>query len=251
VSEKEPCGLDRSETQSEREALHQDRNRFRHFAAYLLQTRESERWHVARELNDEIGQSLAAAKLNLQSILNKDRGTQNADLIQVTLVLEDSLERVGKLSRNLRPPQLDLLGLGATLKWYLRHELVYEGLEVAFHDESQGIRLDWQIETACFRVVQEALINVSRHARARHVNIALRRDKRHLHLRIEDDGKGFDLHQAGRANGLGLLTMEEGVVLTGGEFKIDSVIRRGTLIHAMFPLRLATPKVRKNKRAPS
>jgi two-component system, NarL family, sensor histidine kinase UhpB len=229
-------------------ALSRDRDRFRHLSGYLLQAREVERGRIAKELHDKIGQGLTAVMLHLHAMQRKETAKIESLLAQVTQVVEVSLARVIELSSGLRPPQLDLLGLGATLKWYLQEEPCYQGLTLNFLDKSGGVRLNWQIETVCFRVVQEALSNVFRHAGARLVTVTLSVDKSSFHLQIEDDGNGMDPVNVKSVMGLGLMGMQQGVALTGGTLKIDSALSRGTIIHAIFPLKLAVPRVRQKRR---
>jgi signal transduction histidine kinase len=233
------------------QAIRRDRDRFRHLSGYLLQTREAERGHIAKELHDKIGQGLTAVMLNLHALRRKETAGIETQLAQVTDAIETSLDRVIELSCGLRPPQLDLLGLGATLKWYVKEEVHFADFALKFIDQSEGVRLNWQIETVCFRVVQEALSNVSRHASARHVTVTLSVDKSAFHLRIEDDGKGMDPIHVKSVMGLGLIGMEEGVALTGGALNIESGSSRGTIVHAIFPLKLALPRTRQKRRVSS
>lgn len=207
-----------------------------------------ERHRVARELHDQIGQSLTAIKLRLQTldgIIEKNARKQAQEAIQIAAV---ALEKVNGLSRNLRPPQLDILGLGPTLAWYVSHVVSAAGLTAGLHDESQGIRLHRDIETACFRIAQQAYANVIQHAQAHTLVTRLHQAARQFHLVIEDDGKGFDMEIVTRADSLGLLGMEERAALAGGSFSFDSIVGKGTVIHATFPLNIAKGRVRQKRR---
>jgi two-component system sensor histidine kinase UhpB len=151
------------------------------------------------------------------------------------------LEKVQDMSLNLRPSMLDDLGLESAVRWYTNRQAELTGLAAEFFADPLERRLDPVIETECFRVAQEALTNVARHAHARNVWVRLVRENGHLHLSIRDDGVGFDVpalrEQAIRGNSLGLLSMEERAALTGGGLEFCSSPGRGTEVRAWFPLR--------------
>jgi signal transduction histidine kinase len=208
----------------------------------LVEVQESERRHIARELHDEIGQTLTCAEMNLQAALRSpgDSLTERR-LEQSVQAVERVLEQVQDLSLSLRPSMLDDLGLEPALRWYTERQAELAGLQAEFHAEPLANRIDPVIETGCFRVAQEALTNVLRHAQARAVNVELRSQGQHLHLSVRDDGVGFDVPasrlDAVRGTSLGLLSMEERATLAGGGIEYRSVRGRGTEVHAWFPLR--------------
>jgi signal transduction histidine kinase len=158
--------------------------------------------------------------------------------------VERVLEQVHDLSLNLRPSILDDLGLEPALRWYTHRQAALTGLQAEFKAASLEDRLDLVIETECFRVAQEALTNVVRHARARAVTVDLSRRNGHLHLRVSDDGVGFDVaalrSEAVQGASLGLLSMEERTSLAGGGLEFNSELGKGTEVHAWFPLRWQT-----------
>ena len=160
-------------------------------------------------------------------------------------VVERVLEQVQDISLDLRPSILDDLGLEPALRWYTDRQAALVELKVEFHADRLEQRLDPVIETECFRVAQEALTNVVRHAQAKVVTVELRKEDGQLHLRVRDDGIGFDVapvrEQAVRGASLGLLSMEERAVLAGGRLEFNSVPGRGTEVHAWFPLNWQTP----------
>jgi len=208
----------------------------------LVEVQEAERRHIARELHDEIGQSLTAAELNLQAALQ----APPAALLQVRLedsikAVERVLEQVHDLSLSLRPSMLDDLGLEPALRWYVHRQAALTGLRADFTAAPLDERLDPLVETECFRVAQEALTNVVRHAQARAVQIELSRSDDLLHLCVRDDGIGFDVNlqhdEAVRGASLGLLSMEERTSLAGGGLEFTSAPGNGTEVHAWFPLR--------------
>ena len=211
----------------------------------LVEAQESERRNIARELHDEIGQALTVMQLNLQAML-QSQGTRalTPRLNESLKVVERVLEQVQDISLNLRPSILDDLGLEPALRWYTDRQAALVELKVEFHADRLEQRLDSVIETECFRVAQEALTNVVRHAQARAVTVELRTENGQLHLRVRDDGIGFDVaavrEKAVRGASLGLLSMEERAALAGGGLEFNSAPKQGTEVHAWFPLKWQT-----------
>lgn len=208
----------------------------------LVEVQETERRHIARELHDEIGQSLTVAEMNLQAALQSPNTAAKKERLQDSIqAVERVLEQVHDLSLNLRPSILDDLGLEPALRWYTHRQAALTGLQAEFKAASLQDRLDLVIETECFRVAQEALTNVVRHAQARAVTVDLSQRNGHLHLLVRDDGVGFDVaalrHEAIQGASLGLLSMEERTSLAGGGLEFNSVPGKGTEVHAWFPLR--------------
>jgi signal transduction histidine kinase len=159
--------------------------------------------------------------------------------------VERVLEQVRDLSLSLRPSMLDDLGLEPALKWLTSRQAALTGMQAEFQADNLEDRLDPVIETACFRVAQEALTNVVRHAHGRSVTLTLRKRNGHLHLFVRDDGVGFDVaavrHRVVQGASLGLLSMEERATLVDGVVQLKSVPGRGTEVHAWFPLRWRSP----------
>ncbi|HEX4341967.1 MAG TPA: sensor histidine kinase, partial [Verrucomicrobiae bacterium] len=215
----------------------------------LVEAQETERRNIARELHDEIGQALTVMQINLQAMLQSpDKGALTPRLNQNLAVVERVLEQVQDISLNLRPSILDDLGLVPALRWYTDRQATLLGLKIKFLADPLAHRLDSVIETECFRVAQEALTNVARHARAKSVTVELHLKNRRLHLYVRDDGAGFDVaairEQAVQGASLGLLSMEERAALAGGQLKLNSTPGRGTEVHAWFPLKWQTPVLR-------
>lgn len=222
-------------------------------ALRVLERQEAERKHIARELHDEIGQVLTVIKLNLQSVV---RSIEN---VPIATRLSDSIDLLGELSgqvrglsRLLRPPQLDALGLSSALAAYVENRAAATGLAIHLNCDPSLARLHPDLETNCFRIVQECLTNVFRHAQANHVAIELRRYDKTVLVGIKDDGIGFDAVEV-RARTmlgecLGLFGIEERARLLGGEVTIFSRLNEGTNIQVSFPLLSAKPRSRKNPR---
>jgi signal transduction histidine kinase len=207
----------------------------------LVVAQETERRSIARELHDEIGQSLTAMQLNLQALLQSSAAGDRPRLRITLETVERVLEQVHDLALNLRPSMLDDLGLEPALVWLTNRQTEIAGVSGEVHVGVLEHRLDTVLETECFRITQEALTNVMRHAQARTVNVGLRQEDGQIHLRVRDDGAGFDVaamsEKAVRGTSLGLLSMEERAVLAGGQLEINSVPGHGTEVHAWFPLK--------------
>jgi signal transduction histidine kinase len=235
-----------------RGALQEANLRLQSLSSRMLEVQESERRHIARELHDEIGQALTAVKLHLQSALRRGGPESRPPLEECVQITDQALEQVRNLSLNLRPSQLDDLGLVAALRWQIGRQTAASGLDTEFQADELSERLEPALETACFRFVQEAMTNIVRHAQARHAWIEARRKDDRLRVSVRDDGKGFDVATATReaiARGsLGLLGMQERVGLAGGRLNVSSRPGEGTTIVAEFPLRFAPPRARRARR---
>ncbi|MGH7569264.1 MAG: PAS domain S-box protein [Gemmatimonadales bacterium] len=233
--------MDITERKGAEQAARRSREQLQALSHRLLEAREAERRHIAQGLHDELGQTLTAIKLNLQA-LRQTSPARAADPVAESLALIDQgILQVRTLSLDLRPSMLDDLGLVATLRWYLDRHGQRAGYAVALDACPIEPRLPPTVETACFRVTQEALTNVARHARARRVTVTVRARDAELELAVRDDGVGFDVRaareRAAAGASLGLLGMEELASLAGGRLTIDSTPGQGTAILARFPLR--------------
>jgi PAS domain S-box-containing protein len=211
------------------------RSRLKALSGRLLTAQEEERRRLAFELHDELGQVLTAVKINLQSFQQK---ADSAGVLRDAIAsVDQAMERIRGLALDLRPSMLDDLGLPAALRAYTDGFARDTGIEMRFSADA-AIRLDPELETACFRVAQEALTNVLRHARARHVTVDLHVGAGGAELRISDDGEGFDVaaarERAVSGVSLGLLGMEERVSHFEGELEVRSAPGKGTQIAARF-----------------
>ncbi len=234
------------------EQVRAGRERSQILAQQLMEAQEAERRHLARELHDEIGQALTAIKINLQAVCRSVKESAASGRLEESIGIVDRvLQQVRNLSLDLRPSLLDDLGLAAALRWYLDRQAKRAGFSAEFAADPPEIRAPARLETACFRVAQEALTNVVRHAQAKQVRAELRQHDNQLELRIQDDGIGFDVaaarQRAARGQSLGLLGMQERVLLIGGRIEIDSDTGRGTTIAVRFPLS-ALPALERRKR---
>jgi len=223
------------------EQLLAGRRRLQVLSQELLEIQEAERRHIARELHDEIGQSLTALKVNLQAAQRVPSQIDSTPYLEESIsIAERTLRQVRDLSLDLRPSLLDDLGVVAALRWYIDRQGRRAGIQTQFITNVGLLRLPAGLETTCFRVVQEALTNVVRHAQAKRVWVELRQGPQLLELFIRDDGVGFNveavMEKAAGDLSLGLLGMQERVELVGGQLEIRSDPNRGVEIHACFPL---------------
>lgn len=211
----------------------------------VLEAQEVERRRVAIELHDELGQSLTAIKINLQLSQRLQDGSPSELNTENIRIVEDTLQQVRRLAAGLRPSMLDDLGLSPALQWISEAFSARSSFAVHFYPEELAQRLAPDIETACFRIVQEALTNISRHAQAQRVTITLRRDRDAdggaLLLCVQDDGCGFDLaamqQRAMLGGSLGVLGMQERAMLIGGQLDINSAPGQGSLVQLSCPWR--------------
>jgi|GEM_PF-6040119 len=216
------------------------------FPRRLIEAQEAERTRIARELHDEIGQVLTVIALNLQAVRASaltPAATPKVD--ESILVVQDALHHVQNLALELRPSLLDDLGLAAAVGWFADRYSQRTGIQTEVTTDVQITdgRLSRDLETASFRIVQEALTNVARHAKAKSVSIQLRAFSDETCISIRDDGAGFD---ASAGNGaasfhLGLRGMEERALALGGRLEIKSAPAGGTEILAFFPNEMTKP----------
>lgn len=207
----------------------------------LITAHEDERRRIARELHDEAGQALTALILNLELAAQEAAVPPlRAQLTQLRDLAERTLAEIRRLIYDLRPSILDDLGLAAALRWYAKTLLEPRGIAWTLTVTGLRDRLPGGLETVVFRVVQEALTNVLRHAQATRVAIGVTLAGRELQVRIEDNGRGFDPRRpraADRDGGYGLLGMRERVELVGGRWHVQSNPGAGTVVTACLPVR--------------
>jgi signal transduction histidine kinase len=206
----------------------------------LQLAREGERARIARELHDDIGQNLTVIVLHLDELLRRADGSMSRRLEECCATIRQTLNAVRDLSLELRPPQLDTSGLTASLRWMLDRQAQVSGLSTDLSVDPSLGRLPPDLEITCFRIAQEAVTNVVRHARGTRLWVELFKRGATLHLIVRDNGVGFDVAEANRKAGqgvtFGLVSMRERVQCAGGQFEITSVTARGTEVHATFSL---------------
>lgn len=221
------------------EEVRNSRVQLENLSRQLLEAQESERRRIARELHDEIGQALTAVKINLEGLGQITSSDHPYPEVQESIGIVDRvLAQVRNLSLDLRPSLLDDLGLVSALRWYLDRQSSRGGFTFELKAETLTGRLKPELETVCFRVTQEAITNILKHARAGHVHVELKQRNQALTLTIRDNGIGFDVEgayaSASSGTSLGLLSMQERVFLSGGHFTVESGNGK-TEIVAAFP----------------
>lgn len=232
---------DITETKVAQMKLQEKTEQLHRLSQRLLEVQEAERRHLARELHDEVGQALTAAKISLQMAQQAAADARLAtDLCKSIDALDELLRQVRRMSLDLRPPMLDDFGLLPALRWYLDQTIERTGLEVRLIAPAKLERLDPELETACYRVVQEAITNVVKHADASHVEVELTHGDE-LNVTISDDGRGFEVggaeEKARHGAAAGLAGMLERVGLLEGLLWIDSTPGHGTKVRACFPMK--------------
>jgi len=219
-------------------ALREFAERLQTLSRRLLEVQEAERRHLARELHDEIGQSLTGLRFLLDPDADSVTDAAIIKLEQARAIVDEVLERVRGLSFDLRPAVLDQLGLLPALLALFERYPEQTGVQVDFKHEGLEERFPPEVETTAYRIVQEALTNVARHAGAGDVTVRVWAAADVLTLRIEDRGRGFDPEVAlAKTRSSGLAGMQERVMLLGGHLTIESRPGAGTGITAELPLR--------------
>ena len=217
--------------------------RLRELSAHLQNIREEERIHIAREMHDELGQLLTGFKMDV-SWLHKKLGATTDPVVKEKLeemmqVVNDAARFVRKLASELRPSILDDLGLIAALDWHSQEFKRRSNIEVEFRTALEELETSKEVATGLFRMYQESLTNVARHANARRVTAELEQIDGKIQLTITDDGDGFDTH-AGERKTLGLLGMHERATMLKGQFRIYSAPGKGTTVLIIVPQHLNT-----------
>jgi PAS domain S-box-containing protein len=207
----------------------------------LVELQESERKDLARELHDRIGQNLTALNINL-NILGSSLPPQAGDEPRARLedskaLVESTTAAIGNILSELRPPMLDEHGLALALDWYARQVSARAGIPLAVRNLAPGERPAPEAEIALFRIAQEALNNIVKHARASRAGITLERRGSEYVMRVEDDGVGFDAgeERAARRPGLGMAIMRERAQAVGGRFEVRAQSGSGTRLAVRVP----------------
>jgi PAS domain S-box-containing protein len=234
----------RKQAEQEQQRLFEEvkagRKRLQTLSHRLVEVQEAERRHIARELHDEVGQLLTGLKLTLEmsaSLPNKKVGT---GLDEAQTLVNELIAQTRELSLELRPAMLDDLGLLPTLLWHFERYTNQTQVQVNFHHDGLDERLTPAVETAAYRIVQEALTNVARYAGVGQVTVQVWFEENHLNVVIEDQGSGFDLDIVQSSSSTsGLSGMVERAVLLGGQLSIETRPGAGTSITARLPLQPA------------
>jgi PAS domain S-box-containing protein len=226
-----------------REELRASREQLRAFAAHLQSVREEERKLMTREIHDELGQALTGFKMDLvwirNRILSEDWDSINKPILDkirtMGVLLDNTANLMRKLCTELRPGVLDDLGLIPALEWQAREYQLRTGIECELKLNLGEFEVDPDRSTALFRIFQEILTNVARHARAKRVEVSLQKSGPNILLEVKDDGVGIKNSQIAGAKSLGLLGMRERAVILGGEVDIRGAPGKGTTVRVKVP----------------
>jgi PAS domain S-box-containing protein len=228
---------DLSETKRAEQELRASSEQLRNLAAHLLSVREEERARISREVHDELGQSLTAVKMDLAWLAGRlpGRNGQLLKRIRSTRQLADSIiQSIRRISTELRPAVLDL-GLAAAVEWQVQDFEARSGIQCKVRLLTREVVAS-NASTAMFRIFQETLTNVARHAKATRAEVVLQKQRDRLVLLIHDNGRGFDQADPSLSKSLGLLGMRERAAILGGRVNISSAPGKGTTVTAWIPL---------------
>ncbi len=232
-----------SELEQANEALRQTRDELHKAAALGTAARESERARLARELHDELGQTLLMLKFQLSDLEAHCRELQTPVLQKtrdMRRLIDLTFAAARRVATDLRPSVLDVLGLPAAAQWLVETFRQHNPLEIRLRIEPREFAVEEPYATAAFRILQEALTNIARHSEATQVEVELVRQQDQLRLRVSDDGCGFDPELSARADAFGLLGMRERAGMVGGVLQITSAPGRGTTVALLIELESRT-----------
>jgi signal transduction histidine kinase len=210
----------------------------RALAARVQTVREDERTRAAREIHDGLGQSLTAIKLEFKALLRDlkaDEGPVSQRSQSILQLLDETFQSIRRIATELRPGILDDLGLAAAVEWVAKEFEARTGTKVQVSLPGDNIAMDGERATALFRILQETLTNVARHANATHVSVRLSEENGILTLEVDDNGRGIAAEQLSASNSLGILGMRERALLLGGEFIINGAPGFGTTVKVRIP----------------
>jgi len=220
--------------QSKNEILARQRQRLSELSLQLVSVQNEERQRIAHELHDNLGQSLAAVKLQLAAMRNSMDEERSQEIVAI---VDQAIGQTRTLAHSLRPPLLDDLGLAPSVRRLA--QMMEEGTNLrVITDLGDEFRLNSDMESLLFYVIREALANVERHARAHQVKVSLRRSEETVVVTVEDDGVGLSTE---KPFGLGLRGIEERVELVGGSMKIASSPGQGTTVTVEVPYDASAP----------
>ena len=220
--------------------LRESRESLRRLSASLQEVREEEKARIARELHDELGQALTGLKMDLAQLAAQLTPQQSGALDRVSAMkalIEGAVASVRRLATELRPLMLDDLGLAPTIEWLVSDFSKRTGITVELSLPDSELEENAELSTALFRVLQESLTNVARHAGARHVRVELTCSDADVRLMVRDDGTGIGTRAENAPRSFGLLGMRERASMLGGELRIDSSPGAGTSIAMTVPRR--------------
>ncbi len=232
------------------EALRQSNRQLRELSAAMESIREEERTRIARELHDDLGQQLTGLRMNLSWIRNRLR-TDQPELLDKVLALQKQIDMavgsVRRITAELRPLMLDDLGLFAAVNWLVEDVEKKTGLEFDLVLDEVEPELDEETASALFRILQESLTNVVRHAEASGVQVSLMRSEAQLVLKVVDDGRGMEPADRSKPRSFGLIGIRERAYILGGSVRIESEPDRGVTIEVAVPVPVQHPETEEHR----
>lgn len=230
---------ERAERQRAVEQLRQSHEQLRALSMYLQHIREQERMRISREVHDGLGQALTGLKIDLSWLANKlpkNQKTLISKTHDMTTHIDETIKNVRRISTELRPGILDHLGLVAAIEWQANEFQTRTGIQCKVGSSIRRTILDEELNTVVFRIFQETLTNIIRHANAKRVEVHLAEERDHLKLEVKDNGRGITREEISNVHSIGLLGMRERAALLGGEVHIRGVPKRGTQVTVTIPL---------------
>lgn len=227
-----------AERQRVEEQLRRSKDQLRALSGHLRAVQEAERARIAREVHDELGQALTALKMDLAWVgqhLGGEQDELQAKIQAMTRLIDETVQAVRRIATELRPGVLDHLGLIPALEWQVREFQERTGLVCVFNKSPSDLVVDSARATTVFRICQEALTNVARHAQATRVDITLRLSGRNLVLEVRDNGRGISAEAVADPQSVGLMGMRERVLPWGGDIQIHGVQGKGTVVTVQLP----------------
>jgi PAS domain S-box-containing protein len=218
---------------------HEYQQRLRDFSAYLQRVQENERTHIAREIHDELGQTLTALKMDVSWLKRKMEDISlpvKQKISSMTALIDETISRVKKITAELRPGLLDDLGLAAAIEWQADEFSKRTEIPCKVVIRPEDMTLNNTISTSLFRVFQEALTNIMRHAKATKVEVHLIEHGHEVELKIRDNGCGIQASQMNNPKSFGLVGMRERIQFIGGQVRILGKKGKGTTIQVQIPL---------------
>jgi signal transduction histidine kinase len=241
---------ERAERRRAQEQLRESHEQLRALSVYLQHVREEERTRIAREVHDELGQALTSCKLDLSLLANKvpaNLAPLKEKAKALSSHIDATIQTVRRIATELRPGILDHLGLIAALEWQANEFQTRTGIKCDVHTDLHEPVLTPDLATAFFRIFQETLTNVIRHAGATHVVVHLKEAAGRIILEVKDNGRGITPQEISNPSSMGLLGMKERAALLGGTFRIQPAPSgKGTLATVSIPLRSSISKKHEN-----
>jgi signal transduction histidine kinase len=234
---------DVTERKRAEEAIKASRHQLRALAGRLQSVREEQRKEIAREIHDELGGALTGLKIDLSRLSRSapkswhktKRDSLLSKILEMTKLIDETIGKVRRLVTELRPSILDDFGLPAALEWQLQEFQKRTGIQSDFVSTVEYINMDEELSTAVFRIFQESLTNVARHANATKVTATLYKEADSLVLKVEDNGKGISEADIHNTKSVGLIGMRERALFLGGRVNFSGEPSKGTTVSVQFP----------------